>query len=330
MSRIALVLGARATRCLTPARGHGGRRSRQRVDFGAYPPMRADRRHRRCPSSCRRPARERPARRRSPAQPTSAAPRTSCSPIDTSRSMAGPAARRRARLPRRVRRRRSRPRTGSRSSPSATTRVQQTGFSTRDDRRRQRAAVALGQLEVGHCALGRRRSLTRGSRRARSGGTRRRPPHRRRRTSAAPRAWPAQSPPCTKRARVRLPDRLSRSHAETTGLKELALPDRRQLPRRRQRQGLAVDLCVDRQGASREPGAIAYLTTLARPGDMVELKATVGKLGSDLASAAVPGSDGSADAQTKPSPFCPARSTARPVTSVHIARRPCSCWRAGS
>jgi len=49
---------------------------------------------------------------------------------------------------------------------------------------------------------------------------------------------------------------------------------------------------------------IAYLTT-SRPGDMVKLEATVGKLGSDVASASVPGTGGSADAQTKPSPLLP-------------------------
>ena len=93
------------------------------------------------------------------------------------------------------------------------------------------------------------------------------------------------------------------SHANTVGLKELASQTGGSFHGAGNAKALqSIYASIAKE--LRRTWRIAYLTT-SRPGDMVELKATVGKLGSDVASASVPGTGGSADAQTKPSPLLP-------------------------
>jgi tight adherence protein B len=93
------------------------------------------------------------------------------------------------------------------------------------------------------------------------------------------------------------------SHANTVGLKELASQTGGSFHGAGNAKALqSIYASIAKE--LRRTWRVAYLTT-SRPGDMVKLEATVGKLGSDAASAAVPGSDGSADAQTKPSPLLP-------------------------
>jgi tight adherence protein B len=93
------------------------------------------------------------------------------------------------------------------------------------------------------------------------------------------------------------------SHANTVGLKELASQTGGSFHGAGNAKALqSIYTSIAKE--LRRTWRIAYLTT-SRPGDRVELKATVGKLGSDVASASVPGTGGSADAQTKPSPLLP-------------------------
>jgi len=93
------------------------------------------------------------------------------------------------------------------------------------------------------------------------------------------------------------------SHANTVGLKELASQTGGSFHGAGNAKALqSIYASIAKE--LRRTWRIAYLTT-SRPGDMVKLEATVGKLGSDVASASVPGTGGSADAQTKPSPLLP-------------------------
>ena len=93
------------------------------------------------------------------------------------------------------------------------------------------------------------------------------------------------------------------SHANTVGLKELASQTGGSFHGAGNAKALqSIYASIAKE--LRRTWRIAYLTT-SRPGDMIKLEATVGKLGSDVASASVPGTGGSADAQTKPSPLLP-------------------------
>ena len=93
------------------------------------------------------------------------------------------------------------------------------------------------------------------------------------------------------------------SHANTVGLKELASQTGGSFHAAGDAKALqSIYASIAKE--LRRTWRIAYLTT-SRPGDMIKLEATVGKLGSDVASASVPGTGGSADAQTKPSPLLP-------------------------
>jgi tight adherence protein B len=92
-------------------------------------------------------------------------------------------------------------------------------------------------------------------------------------------------------------------HANADGLKELASQTGGSFHGAGNAQALrAIYSSIAKE--LRRTWRVAYLTK-ARPGDTVELKAAVGKLGSDVASADVPGTGGNADAQTKPSPILP-------------------------